>query len=103
MHRIDIIVPVRDEEQNLDALVRRIDTTMQNAHIPYRAIFVVDPSSDSTLEKLAKMSSFYPIFIHPKVGKPGKAYSILEGVRLATSDYVVMIDGDLQYPPEKIP
>ncbi len=103
MQTVDIIIPVMNEAQNVSELCGRIDASLTEAGWKYRCIFVVDLSTDKTLEVLSKLSNKYPIVVHSKVGKPGKAYSILEGVELATSEYVVMIDGDLQYPPEAIP
>lgn len=103
MQTVDIIIPVMNEARNVRALCKRIHAALTEAGWNYRAIFIVDHSTDNTFEVLEKLSSQYPLVVKYKQGKPGKAYSVLEGVQLATSEYVVMIDGDLQYPPEAIP
>ncbi len=103
MQTIDIIIPVMNEAQNVAELCRRINEAFLREDWEYRCIFIVDRSTDGTFEAIEKLSSIYPIIVRHKQGKPGKAYSILEGAALAESEYVVMIDGDLQYPPEAIP
>lgn len=100
---LEIIIPVRNEEANVELLMKRLDQSMKEAKIVYRVIFVVDQSDDQTEIKVRQLSEEFPILVHLKRGKTGKAFSILEGVELATTEWVAMIDGDLQYPPEKIP
>lgn len=103
MKKIDIIIPVMNEAQNIVPLCRRFQAALSRQGIDYRLIFVVDPSTDDTLEKIVALQKKYPIVVHQKQGEPGKAFSIFEGAARAETDYVVMIDGDLQYPPEAIP
>src|SRR3989344_1804900 len=103
MKQVDIIIPVKNEEHNLEQLVARINQAMVSAKLFYRMIFVDDKSTDKTVEVLNSLKNRYPIKIYSKLGKVGKAYSILEGVKYSTSEYVAMLDADLQYPPEAIP
>ena len=103
MNAVDIIVPVKNEAANVGELCRRIDASLKNARISYGIIFIVDKSTDNTLEAVQKLVDKYPITVYQKTGQPGKAESILEGAQLSTAEYLVMIDGDLQYPPEAIP
>lgn len=103
MSEIDIIIPVKDESENIEEIVKRIQQTMDLNGISYSMIFVDDYSSDDTVKKIQNLSKKYPIRLKKKSGQPGKAFSILEGAQLAESEMVAMIDGDLQYPPEAIP
>ncbi len=100
---ISIIVPVLNEQNNVLSLVQRIDVALTKAKLGYEIIFVDDGSTDKTLANVNKLASHYPVKGIKKEGKIGKAYSILEGANVAKADWVVMIDGDLQYPPEAIP
>ncbi len=102
MRNLDIIIPVKNEETNIYPLIQRINKSMLDAKIAYKMIFVDDHSTDKTLEVLNLLQESYPIEIYTKKGKPGKAYSILEGAKHSKSEYVVMLDADLQYPPESI-
>ncbi|MCH7951804.1 glycosyltransferase [Patescibacteria group bacterium] len=101
--KISLIIPVRNERDNLETLFLRIHTTLQKAGIPYEAIVVDDYSTDGSTELLIELLRQYPIRLVPKQGKMGKGYSLVEGLRYATSETVGFIDADLSYPPEAIP
>jgi glycosyltransferase XagB len=103
MRELDIVIPVKNEENNLLKLCAQIGRAMRRAKISYQMIFVVDKSTDNTLSLLHQLSNSYPIHIHEKVGKPGKGYSLIEGSELAEAPFIAFIDGDLQYPPSAIP
>src|SRR3990167_1133423 len=103
MTNLDIIVPLKNEAPNIKPLVERISTALSKAKIAYRLILVDDRSTDDTVEQVNKLINNYPIILHKKRGKPGKAYCILEGAKLAQSENLAMLDADLQYPPEIIP
>lgn len=103
MQYLDIIIPVKNEAHALLQLVLRLHKTLTKANIRYTLIFVDDRSTDATVAQIQKLSKSYPIKLVHKQGKPGKAFSILEGAAVATQEFVVMLDADLQYPPEAIP
>jgi glycosyltransferase involved in cell wall biosynthesis len=103
MLRVDIVVPVKNEAENVRLLTERIDQALKSSKQPYRIIFIDDHSTDGTREVIQQLKPHYPVKIYMKRGKPGKAFSILEAARYIQSEYVVLIDGDLQYPPEVIP
>lgn len=103
MPELDIIVPIKNEERNIPALVRRIDSAMKKAAIDYRVIAVDDHSSDRTKDVLEELKKTYPVTVCHNDGLPGKAYAILVGAKSATSEYIAMIDADLQYAPDAIP
>ncbi|TXI32158.1 MAG: glycosyltransferase [Niabella sp.] len=103
MSVIDIIVPVKNEEKNIQETVAQIDQALSPLKIEYRIIFAVDQSTDNTVKKAKQMQKTHPVIIHLKQGKGGKGYSILEALDLATAEYVAFIDGDLQYDPKHLP
>ncbi|MBI2029379.1 glycosyltransferase [Candidatus Gottesmanbacteria bacterium] len=103
MTTISIIVPVKNEEKNIQVLLDRIDKTFKKTHYSYRVIFIDDRSLDNTQKEIDRLSRQYPIKFFIKQGKLGKAFSILEGVEKVDTDYFVMLDADLQYAPETIP
>lgn len=103
MKKIDVIVPVKNEVDNVRPLVERIDVSLRKVNQQYRIIFVDDHSTDGTIATLDELAKSYPVVRKQKKGLPGKAFSILEAANISTSDFVVIIDGDLQYPPEAIP
>jgi len=102
MKKLSVLVPVLNEDGSINELVQRIDRNLRASKIVYEIIFVDDHSKDDTVKIIKKLQRKYPIHLHTKKGKPGKAYSILEGIPLCKYDYIAMIDGDLQYPPEAL-
>lgn len=102
-HQLDVIIPVKNEADNIHDLVIRIDQALTRANIAYQIIFVDDHSTDRTTTIIRQLSQRYPIRLHLKKGQVGKAYSLLEGSAISTAPFIAMIDGDLQYPPEALP
>lgn len=104
MKKIDIIVPVKNEAGNLAKLVVRINKAFSKfKKRPYNLIFINDRSTDKSMEVLKKLQKKYKLKVYNKKGEPGKAYCILEGAAYSKSEYICMVDADLQYPPEAIP
>ncbi len=103
--RISIIVPTLNESDNIGPLLRRIDRAMRAHGTSYEVIIVDDHSTDGTLAVAQSIAErlHLPVQALTKQGKPGKSYSLLEGFAAAKADILGMIDGDLQYPPEKLP
>lgn len=103
MKYLDIIIPVLNEAESIKELVERVDRAFLSAKKSYRIFFVDDNSDDDTAKIVKSLSKKYPIRYHLKKGSKGKAFSVLEAVNLGKSEYVAIIDGDLQYPPEMLP
>lgn len=103
MKQLDIIVPIKNEADNIQPLLKKIRHALGKAQISYKVIFIDDRSTDNSLEILKELKRTHPIDYYVKKGQEGKAYSILEGVEKTSTEVVAMIDGDLQYPPEAIP
>jgi cellulose synthase/poly-beta-1,6-N-acetylglucosamine synthase-like glycosyltransferase len=102
---ITIIVPTFNEEGNINALVTRIAAAFENSLNPYTIFFVDDRSTDGTIREIRRLAPHYSIkfTVKPKTIPRGKAYSLLLAFDLFTSEYIGMIDADLQYPPEALP
>ena len=99
---LSVIVPVFDEEQNIDPLIKRLIPALKDS--PYEIIFVDDGSKDKTSSiikkhsiknKNIKLISFYRNF--------GHQMALAAGYEIAKGDCVITIDADLQDPPEVIP
>jgi len=101
---ISIVVPMYYEENVADECYKRLKKVMNDNNINYEFIFVNDGSKDRTFEILnkiaeednnAKIISFSRNF--------GHQIAVTAGVDKAKGDAVVVIDADLQDPPELIP
>jgi glycosyltransferase XagB len=105
MSKLDVIIPVHNESDNIVELLRRLEKVLVKAEIKYKIIVVDNASTDNTDTKVInytrKYSSKVELCYEEK--RLGKAYAILKGISVGKSDFIAMIDGDLQYPPEAIP
>ncbi len=100
---ISIVVPVYNEIGNVLNFHNVITRAMHAYRKPYEIIYVDDNSSDGTYEWLTSIANDDTVKVIRKNGTQGKAYSLIQGFDVAQGDVFAMIDGDLQYPPQKIP
>lgn len=100
--KISVIIPIYNEEKILPELLKSLASSLEAKEFDYELIFLDDNSTDNTSKFFQKVKDKKLIYLK-KQGKQGKAFSLVEGFRKATGDIFVMIDGDLQYPPEVIP
>jgi len=98
-----IVIPVFNEEAVLPVLLRRLDLLLGRLDGPAEAIFVDDGSSDSgpiVLQALAKRD---PRFRYIGLSRNfGHQVAITAGMDAATGDAIVVMDADLQDPPEVV-
>jgi glycosyltransferase involved in cell wall biosynthesis len=104
MPSVDIIVPVYNEQDVLPLFVQRIKEVMQTCDVKWRVIFVDDGSSDDSLNQMKAIHETESHFGYLTLSRNfGKEYALTAGLDHASSDAVVVIDVDLQDPPELIP
>jgi dolichol-phosphate mannosyltransferase len=100
---VTIIVPTFNEAPNVEPLVARITAATRGEDV--RIIFV-DDSRDDTPEVIARVAghSEVPVqLMHRAVAVGGLSGAVVEGLQQTRSDFAVIMDGDLQHPPEVIP
>jgi dolichol-phosphate mannosyltransferase len=100
---LSIIVPTFNEAPNVAELVRRVAAAVGG--IDAEIIFV-DDSTDSTPDEILSVAESAPLpvrLIHRDRGTGGLGGAVLEGFAAAESDACLVMDGDLQHPPEDIP
>jgi len=100
---ISIVVPVYNEEQNLDALIGRLRPVMQSMAKPYEIILIDDGSRDGSLEILKGFAREPHIRVVELTRNYGQHAAIMSGFSIVRGEIVVTLDADLQNPPEEIP
>jgi len=101
---LSVIVPVRDEEENIAELVGRLTTTIDQIGLSYELIFVTDTNTDRTLEVLKEAHQRNPQVKVIKLSNSfGQHIAAVAGLDVSRGDAVVLMDGDLQDHPEDIP
>ncbi len=100
---LSVIIPAYNEELSIDKAYFTISEILNNAVIENELIFVDDGSSDSTYEKIKALANKEKNVLGLHFSRNfGKEAAISAGLAAAEGDCVVVIDCDLQHPPEKI-
>lgn len=100
---VSVIVPTYNERENVPELVERLDKAMRKEGIEYEIIVVDDNSPDGTADVAEELSGKYPVKVIRRPGKLGLSSAVLDGVRVAAGGIIVVMDADLQHPPEAVP
>jgi dolichol-phosphate mannosyltransferase len=99
---VSIIVPALNEAANLPELLRRINAAMSGAR--YEVMVIDDNSTDGTPAVCAELGQRYPLSLHVRASAhDGLSGAVLHGMSLARGRLLVVMDADLQHPPECIP
>lgn len=100
---LSVVAPAFNEEEVLEAFEERISQVMQELQQPYELVFVNDGSQDSTLARMYSLRERNPNITIINLSRNfGKEIALSAGLEHAAGDAVVVIDTDLQDPPELI-
>jgi polyisoprenyl-phosphate glycosyltransferase len=101
---ISIVIPVFNEEDILKKSLPEISSYLKSTRLRYEIIFIDDGSRDGTWNLLHRISREDSTIKAIKLSRNfGKESAIAAGLKCATGDAVVIMDSDLQHPPEIIP
>jgi dolichol-phosphate mannosyltransferase len=100
-----VIIPIYNEEGNIKPLTQRLIRAIESVPgCQYEIIFAMDPSSDQTESIILSLRASNPqiklLRFSRRFGQPA---ATMAGLRFAQGDVCVVIDADLQDPPEVIP
>jgi glycosyltransferase involved in cell wall biosynthesis len=100
---ISVVIPVFNERANLRPLAARLAPALAAAGVSFEAIFVDDGSKDGSLDELRALCAEEPRFRALSFSRNfGKDVAIAAGLDDADGRAVVIMDSDLQHPPEVI-
>lgn len=101
---VAIIVPVNNEEANVSVLAAALRDIFRPLDYRYTVTFVDDGSTDNTLEELKNLSAADKhVFFIGLARNFGHQNALKAGLDMVEADCVIMMDGDMQHPPELIP
>jgi dolichol-phosphate mannosyltransferase len=100
--RLDVVVPIFDEEELFPELVRRLAAALDSiGGVEWRVILVDDGSRDRSLELALAAHARDPRFTVVELSRNfGHQSALTAGLAHTDADAVILIDGDLQDPPE---
>jgi dolichol-phosphate mannosyltransferase len=100
--KLTVLVPTREESENVRVLLDRLTPSLAGLEAE---ILVVDDSDDDTPAALVNAAASCPLpvrLMHRPAGsrRGGLSSAVVAGARLARGEWVLVMDGDLQHPPE---
>lgn len=100
---ISVIVPIFNEEENIPILYERLLNVIKGLNISYEIIFINDGSSDQSIHKIVKLSERDDSVKFIDFSRNfGHQIAVTAGLDHSCGEAVVIIDADLQDPPELI-
>lgn len=101
---LSVVVPIYNEQDCVDEMVRRLSAVLATLDVDYEIVFVDDGSRDGTLGRLRSLTRENPQIRYISFARNfGHQFALAAGIDHASGDAVVSLDGDLQHPPELIP
>jgi dolichol-phosphate mannosyltransferase len=98
---LSLVIPTYNERDNIAPLVEKVHASLTG--YDYEILFIDDNSRDGTAEAVRALEGKYPVRVVVRLDKRGLASAVVDGIGLAESDVVGVMDADLQHPPEVLP
>jgi dolichol-phosphate mannosyltransferase len=99
--KISLVIPTYKEKDNIEPLVTRLSAALTGYQ--FEIVIMDDNSRDGTEELVKSLSTQFPVKIIVRRDKKGLASAVVDGFEYAASDIIVVMDADLQHPPEVVP
>lgn len=101
---LSIIIPAYNEKQNIERTAETISGILVGKEIPYELVFISDGSTDGTYGEIRGLAERDARVRGAEFSRNfGKEAAIFAGLELALGDACIVMDCDLQHPPEVIP
>lgn len=101
---ISVIIPMYNEEDNVSHVHAAVKKVTKHLSYRFEYLFINDGSSDKTTERLLKLSQSDSEVVPIELARNfGKEIALTAGLHAAKGDAAIMLDADLQHPPDHIP
>ncbi len=103
MSLVSIVLPAYNEEENIDRAIQKLSETLASEGVDWELVFVNDGSKDGTWQRISAAASQNPHITGVSFSRNfGKEAAIMAGLACAKGDCCVVMDCDLQHPPETV-
>lgn len=104
MALLSVVLPAYNEEQNIANTARVLSEVLEEKKIDFELIFISDGSGDATFSEIQKAAAADSRIRGAEFSRNfGKEPAIFAGLAMAVGDAIVVMDCDLQHPPETVP
>lgn len=101
---ISVVIPIYNEEEIISLLHNAVSNAMRDVGDSWEVVYVNDGSDDSSLDLLRRLQSDDPRAVVVDLSRNwGHMGALHAGLQTARGDAIVLMDGDLQDPPEVVP
>jgi dolichol-phosphate mannosyltransferase len=101
---VSIIIPVKDEDENVEILANEIDTSMIRVNYDWECIWIDDGSTDGTASELLKLHNRNPRHRFVLLSRNfGQSAAFVIGFKNALGHIIATLDGDGQNDPDDLP
>ena len=98
-YKISVIIPVYNEQDTIMPILKKVNEQKIN-DVEFEIIVINDGSTDNSLKILEEHSSLFHKLINLEKNS-GKGAAVREGLKLATGDYILFQDADMEYDPSE--
>jgi len=98
---VSVIVPTYNEKENIKPLIERVHQAL--AGYEHEILIVDDNSKDGTAEAAEELTRTYPVKVLVRKDERGLGTAVVHGVKNSSGNLIVVMDADLQHPPEVVP
>ena len=100
---VSIVVPTYREARNIPSLVERISAALEPCDYQAEILIVDDNSQDGTDTAVAALQPEHNVRLIVRTAERGLSTAVLKGFEEAAGEILLVMDADLQHPPETIP
>ena len=98
---LQILMPAHNEEKSINNQIKKVHDVLKNK-VRFSFIICEDGSTDKTLEMLKNIKKKYRITILTKKYKQGYSKAVMNGIKKASSSFLLIMDSDGQCDPKQI-
>jgi len=100
MLKLSVIIPIYNEEKTLRKIIKKVESVKLIGDLKKEVVLIEDASRDLTGEIVKEYEGREGFVVIKHKENKGKGASVIDGLKVANGDFVIIQDADLEYEPE---